>query len=96
MAYSALIGAEVKRKEDPRLITGSGSYVADIHLPGMAFVAIVRSPYAHARIGAIDSAVKVTRAWKQWLDKVDGEVPRGGFHGHGASRGLPDRNVTAR
>lgn len=54
MAYSALVGARVKRKEDPRLITGVATYVGDIKLPGMQHVAFVRSPYAHARIGAID------------------------------------------
>jgi carbon-monoxide dehydrogenase large subunit len=54
MAYAALIGAEVKRKEDPRLIRGAGSYVGDLKLPGMLHVALVRSPYPHARVGAID------------------------------------------
>lgn len=56
MAYASLIGAEVRRKEDPRLITGAGAYVGDIKLPGMHHVAFVRSPYPHARIGAIDAA----------------------------------------
>jgi carbon-monoxide dehydrogenase large subunit len=56
MAYAALIGAEVKRNEDPRLIRGAGSYVGDLKLPGMLHVALVRSPHAHAAIGAIDTA----------------------------------------
>lgn len=56
MAYAALMGAEVKRKEDPRLIRGAGSYVGDLKLPGMLYVALVRSPYAHAAIGAVDTA----------------------------------------
>jgi carbon-monoxide dehydrogenase large subunit len=51
----ALIGAEVKRKEDPRLITGSSTYVSDIVLPGMHHVAFVRSPHPHARIRGIDT-----------------------------------------
>src|SRR2546428_865261 len=51
-----LMGAEVKRKEDPRLITGSSSYVGDITLPGMHHVAFVRSPHAHARIRGIDTS----------------------------------------
>ena len=54
MAYATYMGAHVKRKEDPRLITGSGAYVGDLKLPGMHYVAFVRSPYAHARIGEID------------------------------------------
>ena len=52
---SKLMGAEVKRKEDPRLITGSSTYVTDVALPGMLWVAFVRSPHAHARIKAIDT-----------------------------------------
>jgi aerobic carbon-monoxide dehydrogenase large subunit len=56
MAYAALIGAEVKRKEDPRLVRGAGSYVGDLKLAGMLHVALVRSPHAHATIGAIDIA----------------------------------------
>src|SRR5919198_57698 len=48
-----LIGARVKRVEDPRLVTGAAKYLDDIKLPGMAHVAILRSPYAHARIGGI-------------------------------------------
>lgn len=49
------IGKPMKRVEDPRLITGEGKYLADINLPGMLYVAILRSPYAHARIGSIDT-----------------------------------------
>ena len=56
MAYSAMIGARVKRKEDPRLITGAGNYVGDIKLPGMHHVAFVRSPYAHAKLNSIDTS----------------------------------------
>jgi carbon-monoxide dehydrogenase large subunit len=55
MAFSALVGARVKRKEDPRLITGAAQYTGDLSLPGMQFVAFVRSPYAHALIRNIDS-----------------------------------------
>src|SRR6266849_6191751 len=53
---SKLMGAEVKRKEDPRLITGSSTYVTDVALPGMLWVAFVRSPHAHARIKRIDAS----------------------------------------
>src|ERR1700761_1277442 len=42
------------RKEDPRFIRGRGTYVDDVALPGMLHLAILRSPYAHARIAAID------------------------------------------
>src|SRR4051812_27787497 len=50
------IGKPLPRKEDERLLTGRGSYAADLALPGEAHAAIVRSPHAHARIRAIDSA----------------------------------------
>src|SRR5260370_42255904 len=56
MVYSRLVGARVKRKEDPRLITGNGSYVDDIQSRGVLHVEILRSPYAHARIRGIDTA----------------------------------------
>ena len=48
------IGCARKRKEDPRFIQGQGHYVDDVKLPGMLFGAIVRSPYAHARIKSIN------------------------------------------
>jgi aerobic carbon-monoxide dehydrogenase large subunit len=55
------MGAEVKRKEDPRLITGTSSYVGDLALPGMHYVAFVRSPHAHARVRRIDAAAALRR-----------------------------------
>ncbi len=56
MAVSRLFGASVKRREDPRLITGHGAYTDDMKLPGMAYLAILRSPYGHARIKRIDTS----------------------------------------
>src|ERR1041384_5814298 len=54
-----LFGKSIKRREDPRFVTGSGQYVDDIKLPGMTYAACVRTPRAHARIGGIDvSAAK--------------------------------------
>ncbi len=49
-----LMGARVKRLEDPRLLRGQASYVDDIRLPGTLHAAILRSPHAHARIRRID------------------------------------------
>ena len=49
------MGHSVKRKEDPRFIRGQGRYVDDIQLPGMLYLDIGRSPFAHARIKSIDS-----------------------------------------
>jgi carbon-monoxide dehydrogenase large subunit len=48
------IGASVKRREDPALVTGAGRYTADIPLEGAASMTFVRSPYAHARVKRID------------------------------------------
>jgi aerobic carbon-monoxide dehydrogenase large subunit len=45
----------MQRKEDPRFIRGQGTYVDDVHLPGMLHGAVLRSPYAHARIVSIDT-----------------------------------------
>ncbi|HEV2404937.1 MAG TPA: molybdopterin cofactor-binding domain-containing protein, partial [Ktedonobacterales bacterium] len=48
------MGHSVKRKEDARFLRGRGKYVDDITLPGMLFMDIVRSPFAHANIISID------------------------------------------
>jgi carbon-monoxide dehydrogenase large subunit len=60
-ATPRLMGAEVKRKEDPRLVTGTSAYVGDISVPGLQYVAFVRSPHAHARIVSIDAAAALGR-----------------------------------
>ena len=49
------IGQPVSRLEDPRLLKGLGRYIDDLDLPGQAYAFILRSPYAHARIRAIDT-----------------------------------------
>ncbi len=56
MAISQLVGARVQRREDPRLITGHGRFVDNVTRPGMAHLAVVRSPYAHARVRSIDAS----------------------------------------
>jgi aerobic carbon-monoxide dehydrogenase large subunit len=53
---TSVIGARLKRVEDPALITGAAKYLDDLKLHGMAHVAILRSPHAHARINAIDTS----------------------------------------
>src|SRR6186997_1862170 len=50
------IGHRVRRKEDDRFIRGAGNYIDDIHLPGMLHMAILRSPYAHAKLIGIDAS----------------------------------------
>src|SRR3989442_2629242 len=49
-----LFGARVRRREDGRLITGQGRYVADVAHPGLLHVAVHRSPQAHARMVRVD------------------------------------------
>jgi carbon-monoxide dehydrogenase large subunit len=51
---NGLIGASIRRVEDPPLITGRGRYVDDINLPGMLYLAFQRTPYPHAKILSID------------------------------------------
>src|SRR5919197_1734524 len=51
-----LFGKAIKRREDPRFITGRGQYVDDVKLPGMTYAAFVRSPHAHARLSRIDAS----------------------------------------
>ena len=53
---TAAFGSALKRKEDPRLITGQGTYVEDVSLTGMLHIVLVRSPLAHASIKSIDSS----------------------------------------
>ncbi|KPJ83784.1 MAG: carbon monoxide dehydrogenase [Gemmatimonas sp. SG8_23] len=50
------MGHRMKRKEDSRFIRGKGNYVDDVKLPGMLYMDIVRSPYAHAKILDIDAS----------------------------------------
>ncbi len=53
---SRVFGSGIKRREDPRLLTGTARYTDDMQLPGMLHAAIVRSPHGHARIRGIDTS----------------------------------------
>src|SRR4030095_4535410 len=48
------VGQPMKRKEDPRLVSGTSTYVDDVVIPGMLHMAVTRSIHAHARIKRID------------------------------------------
>jgi len=54
MAVMRLVGAKVKRVEDPKLITGGGQYTDDVRMMDMLYGYVHRSPVAHARIKSID------------------------------------------
>ena len=53
---ASTFGSGIRRREDPRLITGAATYTDDIVLPGMLHAAMLRSPYAHAKIAGIDTS----------------------------------------
>ena len=71
-----LVGARVKRREDPRLIQGRGTYVDDIKIPGMCHLAFKRNDIAHGDPGAeatyrdIATYVAVVRAFCPRADRV--------------------------
>src|SRR5512145_2731707 len=92
----ALVGAEVKRKEDPRLITGTSAYVADIGVPGLHYVAFVRSPHAHARIRSINTTgaarlpgLRMVRSGRD-LRGHCAPLPVGGSSSEGGGSANPD------
>src|SRR5262245_42595601 len=49
-----MVGIRIKRREDPRLITGQATYTDDLQLPGMLYLSVLRSVYAHAKINGLD------------------------------------------
>ena len=55
-APARVFGSGIRRREDPRLLTGTARYTADFALPGMVHAAILRSPHGHARIRGIDTS----------------------------------------
>ncbi|HLH47173.1 MAG TPA: xanthine dehydrogenase family protein molybdopterin-binding subunit [Acidimicrobiales bacterium] len=67
----SILGNRVRRVEDPELLTGAGRYVADVAVDGLAHLAFVRSPFAHARIGGVD--VSAARAAPGVIDVLRAE-----------------------
>src|SRR5207237_351080 len=61
MVLSRTVGASITRREDPRLVTGQGQYVDDVRLPGMLYLAAVRSPHAHAAIRHVDTSAALAQ-----------------------------------
>ena len=51
---TSFVGRSILRREDQRLLTGRGQFIADLALPHMLHAVFVRSPVAHARINAVD------------------------------------------
>ena len=72
-----LVGARVKRTEDPRLLAGRGNFVDDRQVANALHVAFRRSDHPHARIVAIDTA-KARAAYQDFLTlwkAADSEIP---------------------
>ncbi|MER3484471.1 MAG: carbon monoxide dehydrogenase, partial [Meiothermus sp.] len=82
-----LMGKAMKRVEDPRFITGTGNYTDDLSVPGMVHAAMVRSPYAHAKINGINveaakaiPGVLAVITGKEMLDAGIKSIPTGWLH----------------
>ncbi len=56
VAAARVFGSGIRRREDPRLLTGTARYTADIVLPGESYAAVLRSPHGHARIRKIETS----------------------------------------
>jgi carbon-monoxide dehydrogenase large subunit len=80
-----LVGRAVRRREDDRILRGRTRYLDDIDAPGAAHVAFVRSPFAHARIGAVDVPGELEGVFavitSADLDGRVGQLPVQGFEG---------------
>src|SRR2546428_3733619 len=55
MATKTLIGADVRRREDPALVQGAGRFVDDLAPPRLVVMSVLRSPHAHARLLRLDT-----------------------------------------
>ncbi|MGH7906586.1 MAG: xanthine dehydrogenase family protein molybdopterin-binding subunit, partial [Candidatus Binataceae bacterium] len=74
-AIDRLVGQRIKRREDPRLITGFGSYVDDVRIPGTLYAAFIRSPHAHAKLNSIN--IDAARGLEGIVTVLTGEDLRG-------------------
>src|SRR2546428_2554751 len=91
---SRIFGSAIKRREDPRLVTGQAKYTDDFALPGMVYMSVVRSPYAHARIRRIDT--KKAAAMPGVLGVYTGQQMKdAGFGPIPCARGVPRSHTKA-
>ena len=91
MPQAKYTGRKVLRKEDPRLLTGKGMFVDDIHLPNTAHLALLRSPHAHARIRSLDTSR--AQALGGVLEILTGPDIRGEINLLPSAAALPDLRI---
>ena len=84
MAFTSMVGARIRRREDPRLITGRATYTDDVKMVGTAYATFVRSPYGHAKLRRVD--VRAAKAHPGVLAAYTGEDLH---HAHGLKASLP-------
>jgi xanthine dehydrogenase YagR molybdenum-binding subunit len=85
----SVVGRDAVRKDAPERVRGQARYTADVQLPGMLHAAVLRSPYAHARVAAIDLAPALA------LPGVHAAVGPGEAHGLEAEAGYCGAAVAA-
>jgi aerobic carbon-monoxide dehydrogenase large subunit len=71
---ASVVGQRVRRREDPRFLTGTGQYVDDLQPDGALHATFVRSPWAHARIGGIDASAAAELPDTQVFTAADVEL----------------------
>src|SRR5579875_546856 len=72
MGAHKYIGVPLPRREDMRVLLGSGTYLADLRVPGALDCAFIRSPYPHARVRGVSDSTEGTRLYL-WED-MESEV----------------------
>jgi carbon-monoxide dehydrogenase large subunit len=84
-------GTSVRRKEDPRILSGHGNYIADMQFPGMVHAAFLRSPFPHARLLSIDvsGAVELPGVVAVFTGEDMARLTTGGPDGVIALMGVP-------
>jgi carbon-monoxide dehydrogenase large subunit len=82
MKDTVIVSAPVRRLEDQRFVTGSGTFIDDVSLPGQAYAAVLRSSRAHARINGIDASaaraapgVLLVVTGADWVAAGHGPIP---------------------
>ena len=92
MAFTTLVGARIRRREDPRLITGRATYTDDFKTIGTLYASFVRSPYGHAKIRAIQTSAAKDHPGVVAV-YVGADLAEAGVKGLPCAHKLPELNV---